>query len=128
MEDFPRARTGFLLFDDKQKLEWVEWSGKKGKIIGPVPTNLDSAPLLLVDSHWNGSKAVLTLYSNEPRRWNERSRMIRSVIDTQKLRATLDDVPANDVMLGAEQIVKRLTLASGVEIYVLTKDPAASTQ
>lgn len=111
--------AGFLLLsmetkDGAGEYTWVDWAGKKQKIImskdRPDEEEEPQPFTALYNSRWDGGKAILTLPD------------YRHVIDTQKLAESFAKAPAADTKIGKETIQMRAPLASGVELFLLSHD------
>jgi hypothetical protein len=110
--------AGFLLGklksnDDIGEYAWVDWNGKE-KRIAITKRKAEDEPYppytALLDSRWDGAKAVLTL----PRH--------RYVIDTQQFEQMMLPVREADTMIGNEFIRMRTKHANGLELLLLERD------
>lgn len=109
---------GFLLAKLKSRdgvgeYAWVDWNGKEQRIpLAKGEEVSEPAPpfTALLDSHWDGGKAILT---GPPGRY---------VIDTEKLEYKVVPVQEAESKVGKEYIAMRTRFTNGLELLLLASD------
>src|ERR1019366_2189228 len=122
--------AGFLLANPKSneigEYVWVDWTGKEKIIPASAKRKQLNEPILpwpeILDSHWDGEKAVLVTGSAKKRPGDITLPRFRYIIDTKKLQETVEDVRQADTIIGKEAIRMRAQLAGGIELFVLERE------